>query len=68
MNCRAFIDIAEAVAIGCVVFGHVLEAGVLRDAGGGASGAAYFGLYLFHMPFLPLFLVPRPPVARNLAV
>ena len=38
MNRNASIDIAKAVAIGCVVVGHVLEAGVFRKGGGGMRG------------------------------
>lgn len=67
MNRNASIDIAKAVAIGCVVVGHVLEAGVLEDGGGGTSEAAYLGIYLFHMPFFFLlsgwlFREPQPAV------
>jgi fucose 4-O-acetylase-like acetyltransferase len=67
MNRNASIDIAKAVAIGCVVVGHVLEAGVVRDGGAGMREAAYLGIYLFHMPFLLLFLGTRPPLTRHLA-
>jgi fucose 4-O-acetylase-like acetyltransferase len=67
MNRNASIDIAKAVAIGCVVIGSVQEAGVLKDGGGGTKEAAYLGVYLFHMPFLLLFLGTRPPVTRHLA-
>lgn len=65
MNRNASIDIAKAVAICCVVVGHVLEAGVLRDGGAGMREAAYLGIYLFHMPFFFLlsgwlFREPQP--------
>lgn len=65
MNRNASIDIAKAVAIGCVVVGHVLEAGFLRDGGGGIREGAYLGIYLFHMPFFFLlsgwlFKEPQP--------
>lgn len=67
MKRNASVDIAKAVAIGCVVVGHVLEAGVLRDGGGGIREGAYLGIYLFHMPFFFLlsgwlFKEPQPVV------
>lgn len=66
MNRNASVDIAKAVAIGCVVAGHLLEARVLRG-GGGIREGAYLGIYLFHMPFFFLlsgwlFKEPQPVV------
>lgn len=67
MKRNASVDIAKAVAICCVVAGHVLEAEVLKDGGEGIRESGYLAIYLFHMPFFFLlsgwlFKEPQPVV------